>query len=140
MTCIQFNYAAFIQYYAQFSNDALYPKATLNLYWNEATTIVNNNTYAGGLTLQQRTRALNLMTAHLAVLNGQAAAGQQGGLVQGATIDKVSVQLTPPPEATQFQWWCNQTQYGQMYLAMLDSASVGGFYFNGYPTTYTLRR
>lgn len=140
MTCIQFNYATFVQYYAQFNNSVAYPEQTLQLYWNKATTYVSNNTASCGLTLPQREEALNLMTAHLAVLYGQAASGQQTGLIQGATIDKISVQLTPPPEANQWQWWLNQTQYGQQYLALMQIVSVGGFFVNGFPTTYTLRR
>jgi hypothetical protein len=110
------------------------------LYWNEATAYISNNTASGGLTQQQRYRAINLMTAHLAVLNTQAAAGQQAGLVQGATIDKISVQLTPPPEVNQWQWWLNQTQYGQQLLALFQVAAAGGFFVGGFPTTYTLRR
>lgn len=140
MTCIQFNYATFIQYYTQFSNDALYPSQTLQLYWNEATSYINTNPCYGGLTLQQRTRALNLMTAHLTNLNALAAAGQGAGLMQSATIDKISVTLTPPPEATQWQWWLNQTPYGQQLLAMLDMISAGGFSVGGFPTVSTLRR
>lgn len=140
MTCIQFNYATFVQYYQQFKNSVAWPEQTLQLYWDDATTIVSNNTCSQGLTVKQRTRALNLMTAHLAVLNGQAISGEQTGLVQGATIDKISVQLTPPPETNQWQWWLNQTPYGQQYLALMQVVSVGGFYINGFPTTYTLRR
>ncbi len=140
MTCLQFNYATFVQYYTQFANSVQYPEQTLQLYWDDATTYISDNTAAGGLTQKQRTRAINLMTAHLAVLNSQAAAGQQAGLVQGATIDKISVQLTPPPEVNQWQWWLNQTQYGQQLLALFQVAAAGGFFIGGYPTTYTLRR
>ncbi len=140
MTCIQFNYTTFIQYYAQFANTTAYPEATLQLYWNRATSYISNNTFSGGLTQQQRVEALNLMTAHLTVLSTIAAAGEDSALVQGATIDKVSVQLTPPPEATQWQWWLNQTIYGKQMLALFDLLSVGGFSVGGFPTTYTLRR
>lgn len=140
MSTIQFNYQAFITGYTQFSNDVLFPQATLQLYWNDATTLISANTATCGLTVQQRTRALNLMTAHLAVLNAQAAAGQNTGLMQGASIDKISVQLTPPPEINQWQWWLNQTQYGQQLLALYQMAAAGGFFVGGYPTTFTLRR
>jgi Protein of unknown function (DUF4054) len=140
VTCIQFNYANFVQYYAQFNNSVAYPEQTLQLYWDEATTYISNNIRSGGLSIPQRTRAINLMTAHLAVLNGQAQAGQQTGLVQGATIDKISIQLTPPPEVDQWQWWLNQTQYGQQLLALFQVAAAGGFFVGGFPTVNTLRR
>lgn len=140
MTCLQFNYATFIQYYAQFSNATLYPQATLQLYWNRATSYISNNPCYGGLTIQQRIETLNLMTAHLTVLSTLAAAGEDSGLVQGATIDKVSVQLTPPPEVTAWQWWLNQTIYGKQLLALLDLLSAGGFSVGGFPTVSTLRR
>ena len=142
MTCIQFNYATFVQRYTQFNNSVKWPEQTLLLTWEEATTIISDNTASWGLTIKQRTRALNLMTAHLAALNAQAAAGEQSGLIQGATIDKISVQLTPPPitEGDQWAWWLNQTQYGQQFLALMQAAAVGGFYVGGFPTVYTLRR
>ena len=140
MTCIQFNYATFVQYYAQFKDSVAYPEQTLQLYWNKATTYVSNNLAARGLSPQQREEALNLLTAHLAVLYGQAASGQQTGLIQGATIDKISVQLTPPPLNNMWDWWLAQTQYGQQYLALMQIAAVGGFFVGGYPTTFSLRR
>lgn len=137
---INFQYAAFVQNYPQFVDDILYSAQMLQHCWDDATTIISNRIGGRGLTLAQRTRALNLMTAHLAVLNTQATSGQVTGLVQGATIDKVNVQLTPPPETNQWQWWLNQTQYGQQLLAMLQVAAVGGFFAGGFPTTFTLRR
>ena len=78
--------------------------------------------------MDRLTLALNFMTAHLVYLNQIANSGQNTALMQGATIDKVSVQLTPPPEAGQWQWWLNQSPYGQSLLALLQVASVGGFY------------
>lgn len=140
MTCIQFNYSAFILYYTQFANTTAYPQSTLQLYWNRATSFISNNTWSGGLTQQQRVEALNLMTAHIAVLSDLAAAGEDSGVVVGATIDKVNVQLQPPPEGTKWQHWLNQTIYGQQLLALLDLTSAGGFFVGGSPTLYTLRR
>lgn len=137
---ISFDPAAFVLHYPQFSNSQKYPSTMLQLYWDDATTIMSNNTACGGLSLAQRTRALNLMTAHLAALNTMAAKGENTGLLQGATIDKVSVQLTPPPEVNQWQWWLNQTPYGQQYLALMQVAAVGGFFVGGFPTTFTMRR
>jgi len=137
---LQFNYTVFIQYYAEFANSTTYPEATLQLYWNEAVTMVSSNTASCGLTPVQRVRAINLMTAHLTRLNTQATQGQVSGLLQGAAIDKINIALTPPPEVNQWQWWLNQTPYGQALLALYQVAAAGGFFVGGYPTTFTLRR
>jgi hypothetical protein len=76
----------------------------------------------------QQTLALNLMTAHLVFLSDQVAAGETGGVVTGATIDKVSVTLEPPPSSNNWQYWLNQSPYGKQLLALLQVASVGGMY------------
>ena len=140
MTCVQFNYSVFIQYYTAFSNSAVYPEPTLQLYWNEATTYIIDQLGAFGFRGAQQVRALNLMTAHLAQLNTLIAAGQGTGVMVAATIDKVSIQLQPPPEVNQWQWWLNQTPYGQQLLALLQGASVGGFYVAGFCQPFQLRR
>ncbi len=140
MTWLTFNYATFIQYYVEFNNPATWPEATLQLYWNEATTYISNDTTQTTLTQAQLYRAVNLMTAHLARLNSVAATGGSTQLVQGSTVDKVSVQLTPPPERNQWQWWLNQTPYGQMLLALLQVQAVGGFFVGCYPTQSTIPR
>jgi hypothetical protein len=138
---IQFNVTLFRTQFAQFASDVLYPDATLQTYWDMATNYVTNKAPQGlGLCLPQQTLALNLMTAHLAALMTLIASGQSSGVVQGATIDKVSVQLQPPPVVDQWQWWLNQTPYGQQLIALLSVVGVGGFYFGGYPTNYTLAR
>lgn len=87
-----------------------------------------------------RYRALTLLTAHLAALGVLIAAGQVPGLVQTATVDKVSVSLTPPPILTQFQWWLSLTPYGQQLLALLQVASVGGIYIGGLPEISAFRK
>jgi hypothetical protein len=80
------------------------------------------------------------MTAHLAAISVLIAAGQIPGLVQNATIDKITVGLTPPPIPNQFQWWLNITPYGQQLLAMLQVNSVGGFYIGGLPERSAIRK
>lgn len=140
MSLIQFNYATFAQGYPQFSDMLAFPQATLQLYWNTATNFLSNNTASCGMTIPQRTTSLNLLTAHIAALSTIAAKGENTGLLQSAGIDKVNVSLTPPPEVNQWQWWLNQTPYGQQYLALMQVMAVGGFFVGGYPTTFTLRR
>lgn len=139
MTCIQYNDANFRAMFTEFSSTVTYPLSLLQLYWNSATDYISNRpNFAFGI--NQLTLALNQMTAHLAKLNALAGSGQGTGLMQGATIDKVSIQLTPPPEVNQWQWWLNQTPYGQQLLALLQMVSVGGTYVGSYPTVFTLRR
>ena len=140
MTCIQYNDANFRALFPAFSNTETYPLATLQMYWNVSTNYINSFTSWCGLNLSQQTLALNQMTAHVTQLNKLAADGQDPGLIQAATIDKISVTLTPPPEVTQWQWWLNQTPYGKQLLAMFDMLSAGGFFVGGYPTTFSLRR
>ena len=139
---IQFDVAAFRTMFTAFSDAAAYPDVTLQLYWATATGYITDypSYCSDDMSVSQRTLALNLMTAHISQLMTLAAAGQSGAVVVGATIDKVAVQLQPPPVKTQWQWWLNQTPYGAQLLALLDVASVGGFFAGGYPTPFTLRR
>lgn len=141
MSTIQFNEANFRALFPAFANTGTYPTVTLQLYWNVATDYISAVTpTCGGLKLNQQTLALNQMTAHITQLNTMAASGQAGGVVQSASVDKVSVSLTPPPVPNEWRFWLNQTPYGQQLLALLEVASVGGFFVGGYPTQFTLRR
>lgn len=103
----------------------------LRVYWEMATAFVSNRSggcYTGGMTASQQTLALNLMTAHLVCLSLQVQTGNSPGVVTDATIDKISVAIQPPPAPNQWQYWLNQSPYGQQLLALLQVASVGGFY------------
>lgn len=88
--------------------------------------------------------ALNLMTAHLMWLNVLIAAGGSsggaGGVLTGATIDKVSVTLSPPPFKDGWQFWLSQTPYGQQLWALLSLKAAGGFYFGGLPERKPFRK
>jgi hypothetical protein len=143
MATIWFNATAFRALFSAFSDSIAYPDLVLQLYWHTATAYVNNQyggCYIGGFTLAQQTLALNQMTAHLAYLNSLIGAGETPGIVQSSTIDKISVQLTPPPVPNQWQWWLNQSPYGQQLLALLQTSSVGGFYYGGFPVAPSFRR
>lgn len=80
------------------------------------------------------------MTAHLTALSDLAAQSQTPGYEQSATIDKVSVSLTPPPNKNQWQFWLNTTPYGMQLLALLQSKSAGGFYIGGLPETAAFKK
>ncbi len=127
MATIAFDVAAFRGQFPDFADTNV---NILQAYWDIATNYASDQT-PSCTSLAVQTQYLNLMTAHIAALQCQIAAGETPGLTQAATVDKVSVTLTPPPERNQFQWWLNLTAYGQQLLALLQVQSVGGFYIGG---------
>ena len=126
---LTFDYSLFQTQVPEYANPANYPEATLQNYWNIAINYMSNVGNYGVLQGDARQYGLNLLVAHLVFLAGLVAQGQVPGLMQTATIDKVTVGLTPPPLKSQFQWWLSLTPYGQQLFAMLQIVSVGGFYF-----------
>lgn len=142
MPTINYNDANFRALFPAFANTTSYSATLLSLWWGNATAYISNQNQCGwgSLTLQQQTLALNYMTAHLVYLNNLAATGEDSGVITGATIDKISVQLEPPPEANQWQWWLNQSPYGKQLLALLQVAVVGGRFFNPSPVFTAFRR
>lgn len=128
---LTFDYALFIAQCPAFSNPVIYPQASLQIQWDIATIYISDVANFGSLQFGDRQYAINLMIAHLLTLMQQSANGQVPGLMENATIDKVSVGLTPPPVPTQFRWWLNLTPYGQMLSALLQVRSSGGFYVGG---------
>ncbi len=122
-----------------FANPMVYPTVVLQRYWDMATCYISDLNY-GWLHGKCRRLAIDLMLCHLLALNELIAAGQTPGLVNNATIDKVSVGLVPPPVKTQYQWWLSLTPYGQELLALLQVKSVGGFYIGGRPELSAFRK
>ncbi len=127
---LTFDYDQFIALIPAYSNPTTYPEATLQAYWNSAINYVSD-VNCGDIHDGSRQYAINLMTAHLIYIAGLIAAGQVPGLVQDATIDKVSVGLTPPVLKNQWQWWLSVSPYGQQLYALLQVNSVGGQYIGG---------
>ena len=79
-----------------------------------------------------RLLAIEYFTAHLQVVGATiASGGNQGGLVGSSTVGSVSVTLIPPPATKQFDYWMNQTAYGQQYLALLQSKAPAGLFLGG---------
>lgn len=127
-----FDIPAFRIAYPAYSNSAVYPDGMLQMYYDDATCYISDqNSPCGRLKGTCRYKALTLMTAHLLYTAGLIAAGQTPGLVQSATIDKITISLTPPPLPDQWQWWLNSTPYGQQLLALLQVKSVGGYFVGG---------
>lgn len=143
MSVITFNVAEFRAAFPAFSDETKFPDATLQGYFDSACLFIDPNTSACwyfGLKEAAKKRALYLMTAHLAQLSTIIAGGQTPGQVQGSTIDKVSVTLTPPPQQNQWQWWLGLTAYGQQLLAILQVKAAGGFYIGGRPELAAFRK
>lgn len=73
-----------------------------------------------------------LMAAHLLALQNNIANGDTaGGLQTGASIDKVSVTVAPPPFSNGFEYYLNQTTYGQQLLALLNLLIASPDYVGG---------
>lgn len=124
-----------------FNNPTCNPDAQLQMWWDMGTGFVNDEVYGCAiLDAKQQPFALNLMAAHIGKLFADIAAGDTPGVLQSATIDKVSVTVKPPPEASQFGWWLNTTPYGAQLLALLTMAGTGGVYVAGIPERNAFRR
>jgi len=137
---LTFDVTEFRLLFPTFANPAVFPDVTLQMYWDTATCFISDWANFGSLQGKCRQLALNYMTAHLAALSVVIAGGQVPGLVQSATIDKVTVSLTPPPVPNQWKWWLNLTPYGQALLTLLSVRSAGGFYYGGVPELAAYRR
>lgn len=124
---ITFDIAAFRVAFPAFASIATYPDATLQGYWDVAILYITNSDY-GYLNGAARERAINLLVAHLITLSDLINAGETPGLMQSATIDKISVTLTPPPVKSEFLWWLNLTGYGAQLAALLSLKAIGGFF------------
>ena len=136
---LTFDVTQFRATYTEFSDPLKYPDAVLQNYWDIATCYISNENY-GYLSGDCRQLAINLMTAHLAKIADLSNSGQLAILAQAASIDKISVSLTPPPLKNQFAWWLSTTAYGQQLYALLQARSVGGFYVGGLPEKSAFRR
>ena len=131
MADIVFDIPAFRLQFPAFQNAALYPNVTLQAYWDTGTEYISDTQRCGPLSGARLVLALNLMTAHLADIYAQIAAGDTPSITTGATIDKISVTSLAPPTKNAFQYWLNLTPYGQQLLALLSTISVGGFWIGG---------
>jgi hypothetical protein len=117
-----------------FANTATYPEAQLQNFFNMGTQFVSNFNW-GRMTNAARQTALYLLTAHLQQMFTDIVAdnGAAPGVVTDAQIDKIRVQIQPPPGKTAFSYWLNQTTWGKQLLALLSVQSAGGFYKSGVP-------
>jgi hypothetical protein len=127
-----FDAAAFRAQFPQFADAAKYPDDSLSGYFAMATSYVNaNDGYSlNGDRLQL---ALYLMTAHLLVTFGLAAAtgGTNVGVITASTIDGVSITRQVPQTQSAWAAFLSPTTYGAQLLALLRIAGVGGLLVGG---------
>lgn len=138
MVTITFDPTLFRAMFPSFADTTKYPDALLEMYFGTATSYISAQLggcypFVRKMNLQQQTLALNQMTAHIAYLNSIIATGQNTGITTGATIDKISVTLMPPPAGNSWKFWLNQSPYGQALLALLEVRAAGGMFFTSSP-------
>lgn len=140
MTNIAFDPAAFRAAFPYFVNAMTFPDATLQAFFDTATAYVTPEEgvpgcWPGGWTLAQQTLGINLMTAHIGFMFNSAATNQPTGIMVSASIDKIRVEVKPPPiqNGSMFQWWLAQSPYGAQLLALLGVLAAGGRYIGGSP-------
>ena len=76
--------------------------------------------------------AVFLLAAHLLNQQNNIANGDTtGGVQQSASIDKISVSNAPAPYSDNFDYWLNQSVYGQELLAYLNMKVVTPQYVGG---------
>ena len=131
-----FDVANFRASYPEYTDPVLYPDAVILRVREMALCYVSPK---GGKRLSGECRALaiDLMTCHLlfledAILKGKGT-NTAAGLVTGASVDKVSVTLTPPPVKSQYAWWLSLSPRGAQLLALFKTKTAGGFYVGGTP-------
>jgi hypothetical protein len=131
--------AAFRAQFPTFTSDVKYPDAQLLAYFEMAGCYVYPCDWSmlSGNCLQL---ALELMTAHLAFTNAQVLAGNTAaGTVTGASIDKVSVQLSAPPTTNGWQAWLSTTPFGMQLWALIRTKAKP-FVVGGLPERQGFRR
>lgn len=128
--------------FPEFADPTAFPDAYIQAQWDKAVSGMGDQDGWAlcGPALQT---ALNLLTAHYMKLNLLIAAGGGAGVtgvVTGATIDKVSVQMAAPPVKSGWQFWLAQTPYGTELWAFLSMKSAGGLYIGGRPERRAFRK
>lgn len=128
--------------FPEFADPVKFPDAYIQAQWDVAVSAMGDmdGWLLHGAALKN---ALNLLTAHFMKLNVILLAGGGAGVtgvVTGATVDKVSVQMAAPPTRSGWQFWLAQTPYGLQLWAFLSIKSAGGLYIGGRPERLAFRK
>ena len=139
MSSVTFDVTQFRAQYPAFASETDFPDAVLQGNWDLATCYMTPENY-GILQGTCRQKALNMLTAHITALSTQYNVGEITGVLQNATIDKVTVGMYSPPIKNSWDYWLYQTPYGQQLIALLRALSVGGMYLGSVPELAAFRR
>lgn len=134
--------AEFRLHFPQFSDVDMFPDAVVEWVWSQSGGYLSKGPFLRGAAFCQ---AWELMTAHLLTLWDQqraaaAGGGSVGGVVTGATVDKVAVSLAAPPTRTGLQFWLAQTGPGMALWALLRANFGPGLYVGGLPERAAIRK
>lgn len=123
------------------------PQPVVEMWLEVATFYVDPIDYSCRmLTGKKLEYAIYLMAAHLYSLfiqrkdEGDNPGDAQGGFIQAASIGDVSVTKASLPAKDTWDWWLQQTPYGQALLALLSVVSVGGLSVGGLPEREGFRK
>ena len=133
------NIATFREVYPAFSDDTKYPDSVITQGFTKATIFFKNETNCL-IDDSQLETILYLMTAHLLQVQANVTNGNTSGVVTSASIDKISVSIASPKNADNFEYFLNQTIYGQELLALLGMLIVGGLYIGGSYETMAFKK
>lgn len=124
MNCPEYTAQVFISQFPEFEN-----AENIDLYINRALLYVSP---WSAFCKDRKQYVVFLLAAHLLALQGNINNGETtGGLQTGASIDKVSVSVAPPPFSDGFEYWLSQTVYGQTLLAFLDMIAAVPTFIGG---------
>lgn len=139
MTDITFDIQVFSAKFPELITNPAQPQSVLQ-GWFDTSILYISNKITAGTNIDIRTQALYLMTAHLLYISNQIASGGSVGVMNSATVDKVSISIQPPPAANQWQYWLQSSPYGGQLLALLQVQAVGGAYYGGNFDRLALKR
>lgn len=126
MNCPEYTAQVFISQFPEFESTD-----NIDLYINRALLYISP---WSAFCKDRKQYVVFLLAAHLLALQNNINNGENtGGLQTGASIDKVSVSVAPPPFSDGFEYWLSQTIYGQTLLAFFDMIAplptfIGGSY------------
>lgn len=138
MASVTLNITTFRSQYPEFTSEIKFTDSAVTMAFNKATIFFKNETNCE-LDEVQLEVILYLMTAHLLKVQSNTLKGGSG-LVGSATIDKVSISIISPKNLSEFEYFLNQTIYGQELLALMAILTLGGFYVGGSPETMAFKR
>ena len=126
----------FLAEFPEFGDATVFPLQTVTIAGRSAMRFITHSVDGFPLVGSDRVYALFLLTAHILTLAKNAsdsiAAGAtpSGGLVVKSTVGSVTVEMQKPNTYTQTEWeyWLNQTTYGQQLQAYLSVAAPAGMF------------